>query len=364
MSRPVGVRLVPALPRRRRLRHPRRAPRPGRPDTVDGVRGRAAGAACRCTRDDAGPSTVADLLVDLDEGMQEWRYRHVKMVERTIGGKSGTGGSAGAAYLRTHPVPRRVPGPLGRAERAVTTAGRPARRPERAVRPLRTVRGRRPAAAHRALAPGVAGRRAARPDRGVRRRGRGRGRQVGPGVREGGAAAAGVPGPARRPGRRHRAGRQHPRAGRPLPVQCGPARAGRGSSPPTASSTRCAASSPGSPRRASRSCGCRPHPVDTLAERLAGEVDRPHRGRARVVRAVRDRRGSCRTSAASRRRARVPGCGAARRRLPRARRRAVLGPRAGPDRRVGHRRRLQVPAAGRGQLLPAPARARGHDCGR
>ncbi len=51
--------------------------------------------------DDAGPSTVADLLVDLDEGMQEWRYRHVKMVERTIGGKSGTGGSAGAAYLRS-----------------------------------------------------------------------------------------------------------------------------------------------------------------------------------------------------------------------------------------------------------------------
>jgi tryptophan 2,3-dioxygenase len=51
--------------------------------------------------DDSGPSTVADLLVDLDEGLQEWRYRHVKMVERTIGGKSGTGGSAGAAYLRS-----------------------------------------------------------------------------------------------------------------------------------------------------------------------------------------------------------------------------------------------------------------------
>jgi tryptophan 2,3-dioxygenase len=58
-------------------------------------------------RDDAGPSTVAELLVDLDEGLQEWRYRHVKMVERTIGGKTGTGGSAGAAYLRTtlfHPA--------------------------------------------------------------------------------------------------------------------------------------------------------------------------------------------------------------------------------------------------------------------
>jgi tryptophan 2,3-dioxygenase len=51
--------------------------------------------------DDSGPSTVADLLVDLDEGLQEWRYRHVKMVERTIGTKAGTGGSAGAAYLRT-----------------------------------------------------------------------------------------------------------------------------------------------------------------------------------------------------------------------------------------------------------------------
>jgi tryptophan 2,3-dioxygenase len=55
----------------------------------------------RVYANDSGPSTVADLLVDLDEGLQEWRYRHVKMVERTIGAKSGTGGSAGAAYLRT-----------------------------------------------------------------------------------------------------------------------------------------------------------------------------------------------------------------------------------------------------------------------
>ncbi len=44
---------------------------------------------------------VCERLVDLDEGLQEWRYRHVKMVERTIGDKPGTGGSAGAAYLRT-----------------------------------------------------------------------------------------------------------------------------------------------------------------------------------------------------------------------------------------------------------------------
>lgn len=52
-------------------------------------------------RDDGGPATVCEHLVDLDEGMQEWRYRHVKMVERTIGDKAGTGGSSGAEYLRT-----------------------------------------------------------------------------------------------------------------------------------------------------------------------------------------------------------------------------------------------------------------------
>jgi tryptophan 2,3-dioxygenase len=52
-------------------------------------------------KDDAGPAQICERLVDLDEGLQEWRYRHVKMVERTIGDKKGTGGSAGAAYLRT-----------------------------------------------------------------------------------------------------------------------------------------------------------------------------------------------------------------------------------------------------------------------
>ena len=50
---------------------------------------------------DSGLAQVCERLVDLDEGFQEWRYRHVKMVERTIGTKRGTGGSAGAEYLRT-----------------------------------------------------------------------------------------------------------------------------------------------------------------------------------------------------------------------------------------------------------------------
>jgi tryptophan 2,3-dioxygenase len=55
----------------------------------------------RVYRDDGEPAQVAERLVDVDEGVQEWRYRHMKMVERTIGSKPGTGGSSGAAYLRT-----------------------------------------------------------------------------------------------------------------------------------------------------------------------------------------------------------------------------------------------------------------------
>jgi tryptophan 2,3-dioxygenase len=49
-----------------------------------------------------GQPVLADLcerLVDLDEGLMEWRYRHVKMVQRTIGTRRGTGGSTGAEYL-------------------------------------------------------------------------------------------------------------------------------------------------------------------------------------------------------------------------------------------------------------------------
>jgi tryptophan 2,3-dioxygenase len=52
-------------------------------------------------RGDARILELCERLVDLDEGIQEWRYRHVKMVERTIGAKPGTGGSSGAAYLKT-----------------------------------------------------------------------------------------------------------------------------------------------------------------------------------------------------------------------------------------------------------------------
>jgi tryptophan 2,3-dioxygenase len=52
-------------------------------------------------RGDPKTSELCERLVDLDEGLQEWRYRHVKMVERTIGTRPGTGGSSGAGYLAT-----------------------------------------------------------------------------------------------------------------------------------------------------------------------------------------------------------------------------------------------------------------------
>lgn len=50
-------------------------------------------------QNDPEAAMIAELMVDYDEGLQEWRYRHVKMVERTIGSKKGTGGSDGAKYL-------------------------------------------------------------------------------------------------------------------------------------------------------------------------------------------------------------------------------------------------------------------------
>ena len=46
-------------------------------------------------------SLLLEELVDIDEGLQEWRYRHLKMVERTIGNKQGTGGSSGSGYLKS-----------------------------------------------------------------------------------------------------------------------------------------------------------------------------------------------------------------------------------------------------------------------
>lgn len=44
---------------------------------------------------------LAEELVDLEDTFQQWRFRHMKTVERIIGMRRGTGGSAGVAYLRS-----------------------------------------------------------------------------------------------------------------------------------------------------------------------------------------------------------------------------------------------------------------------
>ena len=44
---------------------------------------------------------LCEALLDHDETFAHWRARHVLMVERQIGSKTGTGGSSGARYLRS-----------------------------------------------------------------------------------------------------------------------------------------------------------------------------------------------------------------------------------------------------------------------
>jgi tryptophan 2,3-dioxygenase len=44
---------------------------------------------------------MAEKLLDIDDALAAWRHKHVLTVERIIGNKRGTGGSAGAPYLRS-----------------------------------------------------------------------------------------------------------------------------------------------------------------------------------------------------------------------------------------------------------------------
>jgi tryptophan 2,3-dioxygenase len=43
---------------------------------------------------------LCEELVDVEESFQLWRFRHMKTVQRIIGGKRGTGGSSGVAFLQ------------------------------------------------------------------------------------------------------------------------------------------------------------------------------------------------------------------------------------------------------------------------
>ena len=73
-----------------------------RPSVYDSLLTYLDGASLRDVYADEGETAeVCEALVDIDEGIQEWRYRHVMMVQRIIGTRMGTGGSSGASYLRS-----------------------------------------------------------------------------------------------------------------------------------------------------------------------------------------------------------------------------------------------------------------------
>jgi tryptophan 2,3-dioxygenase len=50
--------------------------------------------------DNGFAAQVSERLVEVDQGIQEWRYRHLSLAERLLGGKPGTAGSSGTSYLR------------------------------------------------------------------------------------------------------------------------------------------------------------------------------------------------------------------------------------------------------------------------
>ncbi len=52
---------------------------------------------------------LAEKLVDIDDSLAVWRHKHVVTVERIIGLKRGTGGTAGVAYLQSTLTKRAFP---------------------------------------------------------------------------------------------------------------------------------------------------------------------------------------------------------------------------------------------------------------
>lgn len=82
-----GVAIPPAV----------RAKDPVAPTAADGV---VQQGLLRLYKNAPDVAILFELMTDFDEGLQEWRYRHVKLVERTIGAKKGTGGSLGVEFLK------------------------------------------------------------------------------------------------------------------------------------------------------------------------------------------------------------------------------------------------------------------------
>ena len=47
-----------------------------------------------------GVYETCEELVDVEDAFQQWRFRHLQVVQRVIGHKTGTGGSSGVDFLR------------------------------------------------------------------------------------------------------------------------------------------------------------------------------------------------------------------------------------------------------------------------
>ena len=119
---PEPARLLPALPGRAGLRRPARGAR---------ARRHPAGGPSQAVQDvlvdvyrvDGPEAQVCERLVDVDEGLQEWRYRHVKMVERTIGDKARHRRLVGRGVPAHDALRRRLPRSVGRAQPRCEPAG-------------------------------------------------------------------------------------------------------------------------------------------------------------------------------------------------------------------------------------------------
>lgn len=71
-----------------------------RPHTLDPELVRVFGEVYAAPAKHWGVYETCEELVDVEDNMQLWRFRHLKVVERTIGQKPGTGGSSGVGFLR------------------------------------------------------------------------------------------------------------------------------------------------------------------------------------------------------------------------------------------------------------------------
>ena len=156
LDEPSVDRSLLRFPRTAGVEIPAGAARQG-PATSPTVRTRPSRAACSgSTAKNQELAILFEMMTDLDEGLQEWRYRHVKIVERTIGNKHGTGGSLGVEFLKKSAVPAGLPRPVGHPARAVARGDdlrhHPAGRPALAVWPGDTPPTREGAARHALVA--------------------------------------------------------------------------------------------------------------------------------------------------------------------------------------------------------------------